>query len=120
MMKDGHAGSAYRNIDQLHAHLMREREVRVQQEEQKGYKSSHEQHRLDQINQDGRDFFVSKRFDVGQFEQDLRNVHNAYKKLEQKLNRDHVSSAAHAGGAGLEGFNRNQGLQQATVKTYRE
>lgn len=34
---------------------------------------------------DGRDFFVSKRFDVGEFEQDLRNVHNAYQTLERKV-----------------------------------
>ena len=35
----------------------------------------------------GRDFFTQKRFDVGEFEQDLKNVYNAYNDLERSYNR---------------------------------
>lgn len=31
---------------------------------------------------EGRDFLMTKHWDVGEFEADLRNVQNAYKKLE--------------------------------------
>jgi len=60
----------------LHAQLLKERQSRPEQTEDR------------QRDLAGRDFFVSKRFDVGAFEQDLRNVHNAYRRLDEKISQE--------------------------------
>jgi len=46
---------------------------------------------------------VSKRFDVGEFEQDLRNVHNAYRRLDDKISQQ---QALKAQSSQAEGFSR--------------
>ena len=70
------------NIYQLHARLMKEREMKMQQ----AIPSVQDTEMQREDNLAGRDFFVSKKFDVGDFEQDLRRVQNAYTRLEAKYN----------------------------------
>lgn len=65
----------------------------------------------------GRDFFVSKRFDVGEFDQDLRNVFNAYKKLDDKMN---IVNAVKSGSTPGFSSRTPDFSQAATIKSYRQ
>lgn len=113
-----------RSIDQLHAQLLRDRQNHVQQDETMHGPSAHQQ----TTTRDGRDFFVSKRFDVGEFEQDLRNVHNAYQTLERKIEQNMAQAAPSSSNLGDQTQARIQaplsvfGNSEAknTIKEYRQ